>query len=114
MSAVLTERRERVLLITLNRPQARNAVDLALAQGLAAALDRLDDDPELAAGVLTGAGRGFCAGMDLKAFARGERPSVGDRGLRRDRAAGGAQAADRRRRGVRGRGAASRSRSPAT
>ncbi len=81
MSAVLTERLDRVLLITLNRPEARNAVDLALAQGIADALDRLDDDPSLAAGVLTGAGRGFCAGMDLKAFARGERPSVGDRGF---------------------------------
>jgi enoyl-CoA hydratase len=79
--AVLTERRDRVLLITLNRPEARNAVNLALAEGVAAALDALDDDGELSAGVLTGAGKGFSAGMDLKAFVAGERPWVGDRGF---------------------------------
>jgi enoyl-CoA hydratase len=78
---VLTERRDGVLLITLNRPEARNAVNLALAEGIAAALDALDDDPDVAAGVLTGAGKGFSAGMDLKAFVAGERPWVGDRGF---------------------------------
>jgi enoyl-CoA hydratase len=78
---VLTERRESVLLITLNRPDARNAVNLALAEGIAAALDELDDDPALSVGVLTGAGKGFCAGMDLKAFVTGERPWAGDRGF---------------------------------
>jgi enoyl-CoA hydratase len=78
---VLTERRDGVLLITLNRPDARNAVNLALAEGLAAALDELDDSPDLGAGVLTGAGKGFSAGMDLKAFVAGERPWVGDRGF---------------------------------
>jgi enoyl-CoA hydratase len=71
-SAVLTERRGRVLLITLNRPEAMNAINGALAHGLMAAVGELDDDPALTAGVLTGAGRGFCAGMDLKAFSRGE------------------------------------------
>ncbi len=79
--AVLTERRDSVLLITLNRPEARNAVNGLLAQGLADALDELDDDAELQVGVLTGAGKGFCAGMDLKAFVTGERPWVGDRGF---------------------------------
>ncbi|MEN3279022.1 MAG: enoyl-CoA hydratase [Solirubrobacteraceae bacterium] len=78
---VLTERRDTVLLITLNRPEARNAVNLALAEGVATALDQLDDDPDLGAGVLTGAGKGFSAGMDLKAFVAGERPWVGDRGF---------------------------------
>jgi enoyl-CoA hydratase len=78
---VLTERRDGVLLITLNRPQARNAVNLALAEGLAGALDNLDDDAELSVGILTGAGSGFSAGMDLKAFVTGERPWVGDRGF---------------------------------
>ena len=78
---VLTERRDGVLLITLNRPDARNAVNLALAEGIAAALDTLDDDGELSVGVLTGAGAGFSAGMDLKAFVTGERPWVGDRGF---------------------------------
>jgi enoyl-CoA hydratase len=70
-----------VLLITLNRPEARNAVNLPLAEGIAAALDDLDADGDLTAGVLTGAGKGFCAGMDLRAFAGGERPWVGDRGF---------------------------------
>lgn len=70
--AVLTEKRGRVLLITLNRPEAMNAINGALSSGLVAATDQLDDDPGLTSGVLTGAGRGFCSGMDLKAFAAGE------------------------------------------
>lgn len=70
--AVLTEKRDRVLLITLNRPDAMNAINGALSAGLVAATEELDNDPGLTAGVLTGAGRGFCSGMDLKAFARGE------------------------------------------
>jgi len=79
--AVLTESRGAVLLITLNRPEARNAVNLAVAEGLAAALDELDDTAGLQAGILTGAGGSFSAGMDLKAFVEGERPYVGDRGF---------------------------------
>src|SRR5438445_10354426 len=79
--AVLTERRERVLLITINRPDQRNAVNAAVANGVASALDELDADSDLAVGVLTGAGKGFSAGMDLKAFVTGERPWVGDRGF---------------------------------
>jgi enoyl-CoA hydratase len=78
---VLTERRDGVLLITLNRPDARNAVNTALAEGIGAALDDLDADADLSVGVLTGAGKGFSAGMDLKAFVTGERPWVGDRGF---------------------------------
>jgi enoyl-CoA hydratase len=78
---VLTERRDGVLLITLNRPDARNAVNTALAEGIAAALDALDADDDLSVGVLTGAGKGFSAGMDLKAFVTGERPWVADRGF---------------------------------
>lgn len=70
--AVLTERRGRVLLITLNRPDAMNAINGELASGLIAATAELDEDASLTAGVLTGNGRGFCSGMDLKAFARGE------------------------------------------
>ena len=69
---VLTERRDRVLVITLNRPKAMNAINGALSHGLWAAVDELNTDPGLTAGVLTGAGKGFCSGMDLKAFARGE------------------------------------------
>jgi enoyl-CoA hydratase/carnithine racemase len=78
---VLTDRRDGVLLITLNRPDARNAVNLPLAEALSNALDELDGEPSIAVGVLTGAGRGFCAGMDLKAFVTGERPWAGDRGF---------------------------------
>ena len=80
-TAVLTERRDGVLLITLNRPDARNAVNGALAQGVASALDELDADDDLRTGVLTGAGKGFSSGMDLKAFVKGERPYVEDRGF---------------------------------
>jgi enoyl-CoA hydratase len=79
--AVLTERRGRVLLITINRPDQRNAVNAAVAAGIAAALDELDADPELSVGVITGAGKGFCAGMDLKAFVAGERPWIEGRGF---------------------------------
>ena len=79
--AVLTERRGRILIITLNRPDQRNAVNAAVAQGVAAALDDLDGDAELSLGVLTGAGKGFCSGMDLKAFRAGERPHVPGRGF---------------------------------
>jgi enoyl-CoA hydratase len=79
--AVLTERRERVLLITINRPDQRNAVNAAVARGIADALDELDGNDELTLGVLTGAGKGFCAGMDLKAFVTGERPYADDRGF---------------------------------
>jgi enoyl-CoA hydratase len=70
--AVLTEQRGRVLLITLNRPDARNAINGEVAQGLWEAVERFNDDATLTAGVLAGAGRGFSAGMDLKAFSRGE------------------------------------------
>jgi enoyl-CoA hydratase len=79
--AVLRERRDRVLLITINRPDQRNAVNAAVARGIADALDELDGDAELTVGVLTGAGKGFCAGMDLKAFVAGERPHVEGRGF---------------------------------
>ena len=78
---VLTERRENVLLITLNRPEVRNAVNAALAEGLANALEQLDADDGLAVGVITGAGGFFCAGMDLGAFVKGESPWYGDRGF---------------------------------
>ncbi|MGH2873046.1 MAG: crotonase/enoyl-CoA hydratase family protein [Solirubrobacteraceae bacterium] len=78
---VLRDRRGNVLVITINRPEQRNAVNAAVAQGIGAALDELDADGGLAVGVLTGAGRGFCAGMDLKAFVAGESAWAGDRGF---------------------------------
>jgi enoyl-CoA hydratase len=79
--AVLTERRDGVLVITINRPEVRNAVNAAVAEGIAGALDALDADDELAVGILTGAGGFFCAGMDLGAFVNGESPWYGDRGF---------------------------------
>jgi enoyl-CoA hydratase len=88
---VITERRDNVLLITLNRPEVRNAVNAALAAGVAGALDELDADDGLSVGVLTGAGGFFCAGMDLGAFVKGESPYFGDRGF-----AGIAQRASRK------------------
>lgn len=78
---VLLERRDQSLLITLNRPAARNAVNAAMAAELAFALDELDADSQLRVGVLTGAPPGFSAGMDLKAFAAGEQPWVEGRGF---------------------------------
>ncbi len=78
---VLTEERGRVLLVTLNRPEARNSVNAALARALADALEHLDASDHLASGVLTGAGRGFSAGMDLKAFVEGGMPAVEGRGF---------------------------------
>ncbi|MFJ7966585.1 crotonase/enoyl-CoA hydratase family protein [Streptomyces sp. NPDC096324] len=76
-----SEPRPGVLLITLNRPHVRNAVDRALAGALDSALARLDAEPSLAVGVLSGAGGHFCSGMDLKAFPDQGVPLVADRGL---------------------------------
>lgn len=81
MTVVRTERVGSALLVTIDRPQARNAVDAAVAGELAAALDELEAAPELRVGVLTGAGGTFSAGMDLKAALRGESPEVGGRGF---------------------------------
>ena len=80
-SAVRVERRDKVLLVTLDRPEVRNAVNGAMAEGISRALDELEEDADLTVGVLTGAGPGFCSGMDLKAFAAGESPSFGERGF---------------------------------
>jgi enoyl-CoA hydratase len=79
--AILTETRDGVLIITINRPQARNAVNGGVATGMAAALDRLDAEDDLRVGIVTGAGGYFSAGMDLKAFVQGESPYAGDRGF---------------------------------
>lgn len=68
---VLTERHGRVFVITLNRPEARNAVSPEMAQALEAAIDELERSDDLFVGILTGAGTVFCAGADLKAIAAG-------------------------------------------
>jgi len=78
---VLTEVIDGVLVVTINRPSARNAIDTATAVAIGKAMDRLDTDPALVSGIVTGAGGTFCAGMDLKAFLAGERPNVPGRGF---------------------------------
>jgi enoyl-CoA hydratase len=78
---LIIEERGRILVLTLNRPQARNAMSLQLSEELAEAFEMLDRRPDLSLGVITGSGGTFCAGMDLKGFARGEIPIVPDRGF---------------------------------
>lgn len=78
---VLVERRDRILIITINRPEVRNAINTAVAEAIAAAIDELDGTPKLSLGILTGAGGTFCAGMDLKAFVAGQRSSLPGRGF---------------------------------
>lgn len=71
---VLVERRGNVMVITINRPDARNAVNEAVCLGVGAAIEQAEADIEVRAVVLTGAGeKAFCAGADLKAITRGER-----------------------------------------
>jgi len=78
---VLVERRGAVQVIIINRPEARNALNRAVATAVRDAADELDREDELRAGVLTGAGGTFSSGMDLKAFLSGESPSFPGRGL---------------------------------
>jgi enoyl-CoA hydratase len=78
---VLVERIDAVLVITLNRPEVKNALNRASAVLVSEALDLLESDDRLVVGILTGAGGTFCAGMDLKAFLTGERPEIDGRGL---------------------------------
>lgn len=81
MSEVLTRAQDGVLIITINRPEAKNAVNRAVAEGIAAAMEQLDNDKALNAGIITGAGGTFCSGMDLKAFLKGELPVVKGKGF---------------------------------
>lgn len=78
---VLVERRDGVQIITINRPRAKNALNATVARAIADAVDELDSSDELRVGVLTGSGDAFSAGMDLKAFLRGESPDIPGRGL---------------------------------
>jgi enoyl-CoA hydratase len=77
----LTQVDDGVLIVTINRPEAKNAMSKAAAEGIAAAMDRLDSEDDLRVGILTGAGGTFCSGMDLKGFLRGESPTVEGRGF---------------------------------
>ncbi|MFA4928544.1 MAG: crotonase/enoyl-CoA hydratase family protein [Patulibacter sp.] len=78
---VLVERRGSTLVITINRPDQRNAINGPVSDGIAAAIRMLEGDPALVVAVLTGAGKGFSAGMDLGAFARGEMTFDAERGF---------------------------------
>lgn len=80
-SPISLDERDGVLIITLNRPKVRNAVNAAMANAVADALDQLEARDDLRLGILTGAGGTFCSGMDLKAFLSGESPRVGSRGF---------------------------------
>jgi enoyl-CoA hydratase len=81
MSEVLVEVEDGIVIVTINRPQARNAINRAVSFGVCEAVDELDRNSALRVGILTGAGGNFCAGMDLKAFLRGEITRVEGRGL---------------------------------
>jgi enoyl-CoA hydratase len=81
MSEVLTETRDGILIVTLNRPEAKNAATKQLSELVATAMDQLDSDDSLRVGIITGAGGTFCSGMDLKGFLRGETPFVPGRGF---------------------------------
>jgi enoyl-CoA hydratase len=78
---VLVDVADGVMTITLNRPKAKNAVNKAMAEGVAAAMDELDSNDAIRVGIITGAGGTFCAGMDLKAFVTGELPMLEGRGF---------------------------------
>ncbi len=70
-----------IMVVTINRPKAKNSINLAVAKGIAAAMDELDSNDEIRAAILTGADNTFCAGMDLKAFVSGEMPVLPGRGF---------------------------------
>ncbi|WP_395109925.1 crotonase/enoyl-CoA hydratase family protein [Actinomadura sp. SCN-SB] len=78
---VLVEHADGVTVITINRPQARNAVNRAVTDGVAAALEEFESRKDLTVAILTGAGGTFCSGMDLKAFVAGENVTHPERGL---------------------------------
>jgi enoyl-CoA hydratase len=79
--SVQTQQHDSVLVITINRPEVRNAIDGDTARALAEAFDQLDARTDLAVGVLTGAAGTFSAGMDLKAYAAGDSPVLPGRGF---------------------------------
>ncbi|MDR2856704.1 MAG: crotonase/enoyl-CoA hydratase family protein [Novosphingobium sp.] len=78
---VLVSVADGVIEVTINRPEARNAMTKAAAEAIAAAMDRLEAENDLRCAILTGAGGTFCSGMDLKGFLKGEMPVAGERGF---------------------------------
>jgi enoyl-CoA hydratase len=81
MTDLQVEERGRVLVLTMDRPEAKNAMSMSMAHEIAEAMELLDERADLSVAVITGAGGTFCAGMDLKGFAHGERPVVEGRGF---------------------------------
>jgi enoyl-CoA hydratase len=79
--SVIVDQVDGVQVISINRPQARNAINRAVSEAVAAAVDELDERPDLTLGIITGTGGNFCSGMDLKAFLAGEPVALPGRGL---------------------------------
>jgi len=78
---VLVSTDDGIMVVTINRPEAKNAANRAVAQGVAAAMEQLDGDKDIRVAIITGAGGTFCSGMDLKGFVSGETPVVKGRGF---------------------------------
>lgn len=76
MSDVITDIQDGVIIVTINRPEAKNAMTKSASEGILAAMQQLDSDSSLNAAIITGAGGSFCSGMDLKGFLKGESPSI--------------------------------------
>src|SRR5258708_11913234 len=70
-----------IMTVTINRPDAKNSINFAVAGKIAQAMEELDSSPEIRLAILTGSGATFCAGMDLKAFVRGEFAVIEGRGF---------------------------------
>ena len=85
MADVLFEKKERVAWITLNRPERRNAISVPMLEELASALLEAERDRDVRVVALTGAGRGFCSGLDLKDAAAGKATFVGILGVEQAR-----------------------------
>ena len=78
---VMVDIAEGVMTITMNRPQAKNAMNKSMAEGISAAIDEFEANADIRVAILTGNGGTFCSGMDLKGFLAGETPSVPGRGF---------------------------------
>lgn len=73
---IKTEKKGKLFIITINRPEARNAFNSETSEQMKAAIDRFEEDPDLFIGIITGAGGTFSAGADLKEAAKGKRRST--------------------------------------
>lgn len=80
-NTVLVSVDDGIMVVTINRPESKNAINAEVAQGIASAMMELDRNPDIRLAILTGAGGMFCSGMDLKAYVRGESPFVDGRGF---------------------------------